>query len=570
VSNATPLLSESDMESTTIARASTTDRQRTLFGLALVLPYLIGTLWTLGHPIVSVMTGESKCRGWYIDEHSLDSSFFRSRDKYMTVESSTSKRSGINSLCRALESVECHSHGGVIEVARIVPLEGAIEPVSESIVLLIPPCDDWSTSDFHFAITQLAKRLSSAAWLAKTVLIVAPADVLISMEDTMERFINAYLGSTVNETATMLPPQLTSAMIRSLLVVNTETNPVDAPNQNTLKILPQGRRGVLPNMDLIFHVMTIYASASFMDTRRYPFTMFMHPYTDTSMQWRNFVSTFLPKKLHTWATEVADMLLFAYTLSMGPYPVHAPVLDRGVDSLTLELTLSGKNPGSQGPFLVEFVQQLEHVIHGLSNLHERLHHSLTQYILPSPSKFVSHSEYIIPNFLLLVPLVVKVFMLILLEIKVFDFSAFAKAFMALMFGVALLVVSSSLNLPQSNGLCFLGYMILPLNFKRGQQKHKFATKSLQLMTCLLAIYSHIPLVLGHVSLAYPSALLWTPLILCLNHERYFQRLLGAAVLLITWPPLLLVPYPFEVYTPYLCLVYIPLHLLVAMQWLSAF
>ena len=39
----------------------------------LLLPYIIGVLWTICHPIVSVITGESKCRGAYIDEIQFDS-----------------------------------------------------------------------------------------------------------------------------------------------------------------------------------------------------------------------------------------------------------------------------------------------------------------------------------------------------------------------------------------------------------------------------------------------------------------------------------------------------------------
>ena len=38
----------------------------------LVAPYLLGIAWILSHPIVSVITGELKCRGVYIDEHQLD------------------------------------------------------------------------------------------------------------------------------------------------------------------------------------------------------------------------------------------------------------------------------------------------------------------------------------------------------------------------------------------------------------------------------------------------------------------------------------------------------------------
>ncbi len=40
--------------------------------LIIIIPYIVGLLWVLSHPLVSVITGELKCRGIYIDEHQLD------------------------------------------------------------------------------------------------------------------------------------------------------------------------------------------------------------------------------------------------------------------------------------------------------------------------------------------------------------------------------------------------------------------------------------------------------------------------------------------------------------------
>ena len=544
-------------------------KQRVLLQIALVVPYLIGILWTLGHPVVSIITGELKCRGWYIDENSLDASYFRSKDKYATAGT---KGSGRNSMCQALKGIDCHSHANVMEIARIVPSSGAIAPTSESIVLLIPSSQDWMTSHLHFAMIQLIQRLSKADWLAKTILIVAPSNEQISMDHTIETFLDLYLGSKTltnkNESLAMLPPQLTSGMIRNLLVVQTQiTYAEDA--QNYLSILPQGRRGLLPNMDMVFLAMTVYANTAFVNNRRHSTTLTMHPYEQQSNQWKFFVSARFPQQIQLWATEVADMALFMATLAVGPYPPHAPVLDRGIDALTLELTLRN-NTQSQGPILVEFVQQLEHVVHGLSNLQERLHHSLTQYILPSPFKFVSHSEYIIPNILLLMPLLVKVFMLLLVEIDTFDFGAIGKAFWAVIIGLTCSLVSPSLDLYQSNAVCFVTYVTTFFLFRNGKmKKHNCATQSLQLMSCLVAIYVHIPLLLGNVSLAYPSALIWTPLLLCMNHKISNWHIAPwAVVLLCTCPPVWLLPNAFGSYTLYVSLVYMPLHLLLTMRWHS--
>ena len=45
---------------------------RRLRPLVYILPYLVGIAWTALHPLLSVVTGESKCRGAYIDENGLD------------------------------------------------------------------------------------------------------------------------------------------------------------------------------------------------------------------------------------------------------------------------------------------------------------------------------------------------------------------------------------------------------------------------------------------------------------------------------------------------------------------
>ena len=45
---------------------------RRLIPILLTIPYVLGILWTALHPLVSVITGELKCRGSYIDENGLD------------------------------------------------------------------------------------------------------------------------------------------------------------------------------------------------------------------------------------------------------------------------------------------------------------------------------------------------------------------------------------------------------------------------------------------------------------------------------------------------------------------
>ena len=100
-------------------------------------------------------------------------------------------------------------------------------------------------------------------------------------------------------------------------------------------------------------------------------------------------------------------------------------------------------------------------------------------------------------------------------------------------------------------------------------------RCIQFVSCLLATYIHIGIAFGHVSLAYPSALVWTPLLAFPTYnyrQQDIDKRLGMIsfyskiiVFVITNPFAFLVPYVFPTYTPYVRYVYIPLHMLYCIQ-----
>ena len=115
-------------------------------------------------------------------------------------------------------------------------------------------------------------------------------------------------------------------------------------------------------------------------------------------------------------------------------------------------------------------------------------------------------------------------------------------------------------------------------------------KSLQLITCLSAIYLHAPLAIAHVSLAIPSALFWTPFLALPSYKddsplhpdgkierikaiikafmKMIRKGLAIAFIVLTWPPLFLVPKIFQgCYTDYVCFVFAPLQFLITIWWL---
>lgn len=312
-----------------------------------------------------------------------------------------------------------------------------------------------------------------------------------------------------------------------------------------------------------------------------------------------------------------DILSCWIALRSGP---HAPALDRGIDSVTIEVTFADafdyNDDHVYGPGL-ELVQKVEHLIRALSNLHERLHHSATQYLLPSSKKFVSLNEYIWPNVLLLLPLVVRAVSLLFAEMMRLSFSLSFQMVVVwigscIVLGVMSTLIQAIVNERDSvlamNTIVVVVYGCLLMLVRRRQQEQslpapqsedmsaKLPTNpskspgrkdenyyaSLQFIVCLMALYCHVPLALSNVSLALPSVMLWCPLLAFPKYgccdgtsdkmlkkiAHLMQKLIKISVLWILWPPMILVPYVFRRYTVYLLMVYLPLHFVLVLLWLT--
>ena len=560
------------------------------------LPYIVGVVWICLHPLLSVVTGELKCRGLYIDEHSLDSSYFRLEASYSSA-SYTSPQ--LDSLCKAVQhkygndnnnnnNIVCHEHGGErtpLEVVAVTPVSNAIVPHAETIVLVVPPSTDWMRQDFPNGVLQLIGHLSSpqdCPWLAKTVLIVSSSDTQTNTHQIVSEFVNSYLGGSSTQGAAtppplVLPTWLTAGMIRNLLVLDVSVDDGAKPIENRVQVLPQGRHGLLPNMDLVFLAVTLLQRTSFLDPRRHQVRLDTHPWVDQSKKWQDWIEgKTTNQKWSSWAREMGDLALFMYTLAMGPYAPHAPALGRGVDALTIRVQFNGRPARSVSRQVTEVMQKLEGLIRALSNLHERLHHSITLYLLPSPTKFVSHSEYLIPNILLLVPMIVTAVRIVCFDAKGFDGSTLATTAPVVMFvGLAMQMASGFLGTAALNALLFLLYSSIPSLLRHWRERKPVTHRtiqSLQFLGCLAGIYIHAPLVLQHVSLALPSSLLFS-LLLSIPWSKsaaLLPRLAWGTVLVATWPPTVLLPLVFNSYTTYVNLAFTPLHIVLSIMWFSNF
>jgi Gaa1-like, GPI transamidase component len=689
----------------------------------LIIPYAVGVVWHVLHPVASVLTGDlQQARRWYIDESSLDPSHFQLFTKYDLIlqtkhsaPAQVSPPSGntvpmITSLCHGVKvqserigvTIPCHRHVlsldetsliSGFEIAKIVPVSAGVSPVSEVIVLVVPTfvpssdalfkvthngttenpdshMDDKSRAQFQASLLQLIRRLASpqtSPWLAKTILVVAPLNqgqrratdlhqhVSMSpiLEETVQALLSAHLGVFRQPNQRTPPPSpgtnhalgdfLQGSILRTILVLDldlfrSENRPLPngdddeddfEPEMNELRILPQGRRGLLPNMDLTFVVKAVFDHSAMVNQQQLSVQsrqthqmveIMVHPYrehVETCWSWiEDAVHDYFGRdwELPSWVHALLHLMAFESVLALGPYPPHAPALERGIDAITVQGLFVSAQDGddfdlAQGniprsklspqQYPMEMVQRMELVIRALSNLQERLHHSTSLYLLASKDRFVKHEEYLVPNLLLIIPLIVRALLLVFSKDPPFvpnlGAAGHALALTAAWTTMAAWMVSGAVNplrlavahisfappwvarvlMEYETAILYFLVLLLFAIFRARTSLHFAdlnARRTIQFASCLMAACMHVSIAFGHVSLAYPSALLWTPLLAFPTLQGSDGRpksfvgwtlsLWSNLLLVVALSPFcFLVPHVFWTYTPYVQYVYIPLHFL---------
>ena len=516
--------------------------RRLYLTLVMMVIYFTGILWHCLHPVVSVFTGDfNGPRKIYVDESNLQPANLRVQKNYGVPLLPSIDPSEIFSMCDAVATNhmihvnECYVHSNQVEIATIIPSATAVAPVMEAVVLVLPATSSWRGSVLHVVLTTLIERLSSpqdSPWLAKTLILATPVHhsdgYTLSPEETVEYVLRHSMDKPdLNATSNLKP--ITSAIIRNLIVVDiAESKDQSSTDNAELRILTQGPRGVLPNMDLysaVYRAYSMYSSFVRSDM------VSVHPYRQQVNDWQKYfsvVSVHLPPEIRRWIRQFLDLVAFEYSLAFGPTQPHGPALLRGIDALTVQLVLD--QPNAADKRIADYVQSLEIVVHALSNLHERLHHSTSLYLLPSPASFVKHEEYLVPCILMLLPCVIRAFALILFDIDSFDWATTKTAISTVGFSVA----ASSWFVPKIDGilsrwgmvadplvalqiaicLSYIPVLIMPWASSSLSRPLEYvnAKASLQCILCLLCVYINISVAFGHVSLAVPSALLWSPLV----------------------------------------------------------
>lgn len=619
-------------------------RHKRLLFVLLALPYLLGVAWHGLHPFASVFTGDfDRPRGLYVDENSAEPNYFRishtkfkSRHELVAGPSqsvSRQKQPPLSSLCRAAKAVttadlfsldrgnlKCRGINNAIDVLQITPVQGPISVRSEAIVFVLPASENWLHSPVHAAFLALLVDLLQPqfTWLAKTVFVVAPRirqGQILTTFQTVNVFLEAYLGpsSDTDETVQDLvgaPPTLpagitSSALLRQLIVwdcqqveQNESTKGLKLP---TVRLLPQGPRGLLPNMDLVSVVRTAL-QRSLSSNVQYE----IHPYQEQN----HFVKetfdglcrmlTNSPCPAARELSALLDLLWFQHALRGHDFTApHSVALERGIDALTIQFVsrpFAVVNDQKTHNAAAKLPSAMEVCLRSLSNLHERLHHSTSLYLLLDIDHFVKHEEYLVPNLLLLIPLIIRAAVLFSVDLQEFDWKAvglvvertiLATLFISWGLGVIEFIDSHSWwilanGLAARHAVVGLAYLFWTWQLVTKRKPWSVqAKRSVQFIACLWGLYVHVAIAFGHVSLAFPSALLWTPLLAVPFYQEAPEpktplgkvrnttlSVLGAVALLSLVPFVAFVPRVLPNYTPYVCYAYIPLHLIVSQLWLS--
>jgi glycosylphosphatidylinositol transamidase len=333
---------------------------------------------------------------------------------------------------------------------------------------------------------------------------------------------------------------------------------------------------------------------------------------------KSLIHRWLPSFGHNHVDQLLDLWNFQYILAFGPVPPHASALGQGIDALTIQLRTSSSSSASQHD-VTRLVAGLEYILRALSNLHERLHHSTSLYLLlvgPSTPEdaFVKHEEYLISNILLLVPCILRAVSFVFGKTDGHGNNSsgkhsfcWATAQRAVWSTLTATVVLGMITLPQLatavspvggrwrtmhnavKTLIVLSYVPLLLLLQHTSFRWSLpdgrpvSLPTLQFVGCLLVIYTHVPLAFAHVSVGFPSAMFWSLLMAFPSYDCVGKdgdtmvaatttkpsKLLRYAAIVLSCPAALLLLFlPANVMSNsvYLRYVYLPLHYLLAQLW----
>jgi hypothetical protein len=196
-------------------------------------------------------------------------------------------------------------------------------------------------------------------------------------------------------------------------------------------------------------------------------------------------------------------------------------------------------------------------------------------LLTSPDRFVKHEEYLVPNLLLVIPLLIRAVLILSRgEGAGGDLSSGCLVVAA----AAIWTWTCQHLLPdglvdKALPLYVLGVYTVVVSFMAHLFK-RWSLKSMQFVSCMVAAIIHVGLAFGHVALSFPSALFWTPVLAFPDmdppkNELSLLWMMSVAsqltLVALSCPFVTVVPYLFPEFTSYLRYAVVPLHFLLTVS-----
>ncbi|CCI49472.1 unnamed protein product [Albugo candida] len=458
--------------------------------------YILGIVWFLLHPIVTISTGQLQCRKTYISENELliesieaqigsteTQSVFASQQTYpnSSLQNPLSDQIIKNWLIEQLEAIPkvsafthnfegngqtCSHCTNVYGILRASPLADNKEAIA---IIAHSPRNLEDLNHAFSSVTVglgLLRYLSKVKWLAKDIILLisddGPTQGSNGYSPGTHAWLEAYYSDPILNTDTLV---MRAGVIRAAinLEVTTQTE-----SQPSFSLLVTGDNGQLPNLDLInVAVLALQKNGIFPSMSR----CHIFDSTKTEQECSDILDTAF-NKLHSFVglidsfpfsshstdniksfvgeylIKLRGMLRFMVSLTTGPTGSHAAFISYNIDSITTAMNIPKRErsaPDAQHKnFLEASLQGLELIIRALSNLEEKLHQSFYLYLLPTPQTFVSVGEYIYPLLMLCAPLVLQIARISIKTNGLRMAYAFISFIVVEVFGLGLLYLSSHL------------------------------------------------------------------------------------------------------------------------------
>jgi hypothetical protein len=505
--------------------------------------YLVGILWLLLFPLVSISSGELKPRSLYIDEHAL---LINSGTKYLyahgaatysVYNSSLNDEVQKDELCNMFHCQELYMSNDE-KTNPIVHIELNSRHL-ETIVISFIVSPSQRSNNY---ITSIAKQIKDTKWIAKNVLLL-----LIYQDcanDKCDRNNNELLYSERIERWFQLHYHHRYGLLRQNFIVDlTQIDKVSGSDSMT-ELMYVGVDGQLPNMDLLSAALAVLPPHVVVEGRSKRYANAYekeHPmqYLPTSslprvlqllvLHLHQIISNLFGKTapIDDYFHRLTALFEHLFASAKGPSGVHSQFQLRNIDSMTLRY----HNQSSY-----DVTNDVMKLVRVANNLHEELHHSHFYYLIMGHRHFVGITEYASNYLLLLVPIILAYFHYCTaikqesIELKANGVDDVTQVLLE--YGANLLAFFLyyyfHTQYPRGDfAMETVLFVVTQFNALRNTKKMNKLTILRDKIYSLLAIATYVVVaVYGgvvHYALMLPIVLVTSPIILCISHELVANR-----------------------------------------------